>query len=152
MLAKMLPCRASLLPHRVLRLRTNPDYTFGSASWHRRLSSSTRFGNLASEKISPSPLHGPLLNRVWEQALKSGNRIACVDAEGMKWTYQQLASDVQGYAKWIELQCQGQSLRGERVALLCPNSYQFIVSLLALWSLRAVAVPLCTGSYSSYFI
>jgi len=68
------------------------------------------------------------------------NRIAISDASG-NYTYTQLANDSDSLATLL-LQHKS-DLKEERIALLIPSSYHYVVAQWAIWKAGGIAVPLC---------
>ncbi|MGX4695429.1 class I adenylate-forming enzyme family protein [Streptomyces sp. JNUCC 63] len=59
--------------------------------------------------------------------------------ESRVWTYEDLAQAVHSFAAWLHDRGVG---RGDRVALLAKNSAEYVVSLLAVYRVGGIAVPL----------
>ena len=73
-----------------------------------------------------------------ERARRQGDRIALVDG-GLEWTYRELADFVDRIATFLAADGVG---RGTVVGLLGTNSAGYVATVLALYALGAVALPL----------
>jgi malonyl-CoA/methylmalonyl-CoA synthetase len=62
---------------------------------------------------------------------------------GTSFTYGQLLQDSQSFAQ--QLLSGRADLAEQRVAFLCPPSYDYAVTMLAIWRAGGVAVPLCVS-------
>lgn len=81
-------------------------------------------------------------------------RVAVVDVQGKKFTYEQLTADAHGLAQHLMAQAGG-ALAGQRVAFLSPPTYDYVAMQWAIWKSGGVAVPLSphhTAAELAYFI
>jgi long-chain acyl-CoA synthetase len=70
---------------------------------------------------------------------KSSKKVIFI--EDKSYTYAQFLESVDRLARALELVCVG---KGDRVALICPNSIEFVMSIFAISKLGAVTVPINT--------
>ncbi|ORY06112.1 AMP-dependent synthetase and ligase [Basidiobolus meristosporus CBS 931.73] len=73
-------------------------------------------------------------------AKKLGTKPAIVDITG-QYSYGQLLGDVVK----LKEQLTGADLKEEKVAYLCPNGYNYVVTQWSIWASGGVAVPLCAS-------
>ncbi|MDD2950881.1 MAG: AMP-binding protein, partial [Sulfuricurvum sp.] len=69
----------------------------------------------------------------------SSKKVIFIDDKS--YTYAQFLESVDRLARALELVCVG---KGDRVALICPNSVEFVMSVFAISKLGAVTVPINT--------
>lgn len=86
-------------------------------------------------------VHPTILHMLAEAAENFGDAPAVVDGE-RRLTYCQYLSCVAGLARKLQGLADGQSLKGERVALICGNSLEMAVGLFAAHASGAQIVPI----------
>ncbi|OUM65042.1 hypothetical protein PIROE2DRAFT_8019 [Piromyces sp. E2] len=62
-------------------------------------------------------------------------------SRGKQYQYRQLFSDILLFRSTY---FNNQNLNGERVAYLCPSSYEYVIAQWSIWCSNGIAVPLCT--------
>lgn len=72
-------------------------------------------------------------------AEKGSKRVVFIDERS--YTYRQFLEKVDRFARALELICIG---KGDRVALICPNTLEFVLSVFAISKLGAIVVPINT--------
>ncbi|KAK9727785.1 hypothetical protein K7432_001562 [Basidiobolus ranarum] len=102
-------------------------------SVHSRLFSGTA---VASNKLP----NLTLFREAIASAKKLGAKPAIVDING-QYSYGQLLNDVVK----LKSQLTDSDLKEERVAYLCPNGYNYVVTQWSIWASGGVAVPLCAS-------
>ncbi|KAI9254641.1 hypothetical protein BY458DRAFT_480786 [Sporodiniella umbellata] len=81
----------------------------------------------------------PLFSNIVNYATK-GN-IAIDDARlNARFSYAQVLSGVSGIVSLLKKN----NIKGERIAILCPSGYPYVIALLSVWVLGGIAVPICT--------
>jgi len=66
---------------------------------------------------------------------------SAIISKGKQYQYRQLFKDI---LKFRSLFFKNQNLNGERVAYLCPSSYEYVIAQWSIWCSNGIAVPLCT--------
>ncbi|CAO3688532.1 unnamed protein product [Rhizopus microsporus] len=84
----------------------------------------------------------PLFTNIVQYATHENN-VAIDDARmNTSFTYSQLVTAIVNLAEM--LRGQTRQLQGERIAILCPSGFPYVVALFTVWALGGIAVPLCT--------
>jgi malonyl-CoA/methylmalonyl-CoA synthetase len=100
------------------------------------------FFYLLGKKDLPSlPIFTKLLKHAETQSLQ---KPVIVDVKSnTSHSYQNLVSDVSSFRNELLKGSFNQNLNENRVAFLCPNGYDYVVSQWSIWSAGGIAVPLC---------
>jgi len=73
--------------------------------------------------------------------LHVGSEKPAIISRGKQYQYRQLFRDILHFRNKYFL---NQNLGGERVAYLCPSSYEYVIAQWSIWCSNGIAVPLCT--------
>ncbi|XP_020902542.1 acyl-CoA synthetase family member 3, mitochondrial [Exaiptasia diaphana] len=95
---------------------------------------------------------------IFTRARKHAERTAIVDDKG-SFTYGSILAISQALGQKIteryDSECNAESLKGKRVAFLCPNDVRYVAVQWSIWRQAGIAVPLCEAhpvSMLEYFL